>query len=740
MKDKTGKATYLLEGLDCTNCAVKMEEAIKALPGVHNAVINFSAGTLEIEGSPSNMQQIVQDTPRIIQRIEPEVVPRRTDGEAPESTEAKVEKRKEIKEKVNSQFLQLAGGVVIYLGALFFRLPVHMEVGLFLLSYFLIGGKVVAKAFRNLFQGRVFDEHMLMTIATLGAFAIREYPEAVAVMLFYEIGEFLQERAVNKSRRSIQALLAIRSDYAHVKRNNNGHMVQVKPEEVAVGERIVVMPGERVPLDGRIVEGHSLIDTAALTGETLLREVEVGDEVLSGCINTSGLLVVEVEKEYRESTVAKILDLVQNAGSKKAATENFITKFARYYTPVVVGIAAAVAFLPPLFLAGTGAPAAAFSTWFYRGLIFLVISCPCALVISIPLGFFGGIGAASRKGILVKGGNYLEALNKVDSVVFDKTGTMTKGVFAVQGVFPAAGFTAEEVLAWAALAERFSTHPIAHSVIEAFSKQQGFAGRFEDDIAILSYEEKAGMGVKVRSEKGEILVGNSKLLTEEGVADFNWEQRAHNGVREIGETNGFGVAGTVLHVALEQRYMGTLLIADELREDSVEALRNLKRQGVRNLVMLTGDCEAAAVQIAAELQVDRYYANLLPQGKVEKLEQLYEQKGDGSIVFIGDGINDAPVLARADVGIAMGGLGSDAAIEAADVVIMTDEPSKLVTALQIAKKTKRVVWENIILALTVKGLVLTLGAAGIATMWGAVFADVGVAILAVFNAMRVLKS
>lgn len=630
--------------------------------------------------------------------------------------------------KNNIHFWCAGFGIILYLLVLILQFPLYIELAFFLLSYVLIGGEVVFKAVRNLFRGHVFDENTLMTIATIGAFAVREYPEAVAVMLFYQIGEYFQELAVNKSRGSIEALLAIRPDYANIQ--SNGEIVQVKPEEVAVGEEIVIKPGERVPLDGTIVAGNSLVDTAALTGEAMPRELGVGDEVLSGFINNSGLLKVKVQKSYGESTVAKILDLVRNAESKKATTENFITKFARYYTPAVVGIATAVALLPPIFL-----PDAAFSTWLYRGLIFLVISCPCALVISIPLSFFGGIGAASRKGILVKGGNYLEAINRVDTVVFDKTGTMTKGVFQVTDIHPASGYTAQEVLTWAALAESYSTHPLARSIRAAAEGKGSEAGETHgetrgeahEEAHLDSYEELAGFGVKASFAGRVILVGNAKLMQEEGVQDFP---------REKGNEAAFGVN---LHVAVDQHYVGRIVLADQLKEDSVKALRGLKKLGVRNLVMLTGDSEAAAAQVASQLQVDAYFAELLPQDKVAQLEKLKGNKGNGSMVFVGDGINDAPVLARADVGVAMGGLGSDAAIEAADVVIMTDEPSKIVTAMHIAGRTKQVVWQNIILALSVKGAVLALGAAGIATMWEAVFADVGVALLAVVNVMRVLK-
>lgn len=640
-------------------------------------------------------------------------------------------KKESILDEKELEIIRLGSGVLLYLTALVFQLSPWAELGLFLCSYGLIGGEVIYKAARNLLHGRIFDENMLMTIATLGAFAVGEYPEAVAVMLFYQIGELFQDFAVGRSRGSIQALLAIRPDSANVRRE--GQLVCVNPAEVAIGEQIVIKPGERVSLDGRIIEGNSLVDTAPLTGEALPRRLDEGDLILSGCVNTSGLLVVEVLKTYSESTVAKILDLVQNASSKKAPTENFITKFARYYTPVVVGIAATVAIFPPLLL-----PDAAFSNWLYRGLIFLVISCPCALVISIPLSFFGGIGAAARKGILVKGGNYLEALHKVDTVIFDKTGTMTKGEFQVETVNPAPGYTAEEVLAWAAQAERFSNHPIAQSIVAAANDDangstnnnvngnvNGDDGGSKTESIIEAYEEIAGLGIKAVSAGRTVLVGNSKLMQQEGVQGFQ---------------DGGQNPGTTLHVAVDQCYAGSLQIADQLKEDSVDAVRRMKELGVRKLVMLTGDSKDAAAQVAAQLQVDDYYAELLPQDKVAQMERLYLYKGKGSMIFIGDGINDAPVLARADIGVAMGGLGSDAAIEAADVVIMTDEPSKLATAMQIAGRTKQVVWQNIILALTVKGVVLALGAAGFATMWEAVFADVGVALLAVFNTLRVLRN
>lgn len=606
-----------------------------------------------------------------------------------------------------SDLYLLAIGTLIYFVTILCSFSPELELTLFLISYVLIGGEIVYHAFQNICHGQIFDENFLMMIATLGAFAIKVYPEAVAVMLFYRVGEAVQDLAVDRSRRSIQALLEIRPDYANLQKENE--IVRVSPTEVAVGDLIVVKPGERVPLDGRIVEGNSFADTSALTGETVPRRVQVGEEILSGFINTSGLLTVEVTKEYGQSTVAKILDLVQHAGSKKAPTENFITKFARYYTPVVVAIAAILALVPPLIISG-----AVFAEWLYRALVFLVISCPCALVISIPLGFFGGIGGASRNGILVKGGNYLEALNNVEAVVFDKTGTMTQGVFKVTSLEPSAGFKEEELLQYAAWTEAFSTHPIAQSILEFYGEEVS-ADKIE------SYEEIAGRGMKVSVAGKTILAGNRILMVENGICVDVEEE-----------------VGTIVHVAVDGEYVGALVISDEIKKDSRQALEGLKNLGVRKLVMLTGDSKTAAAQVAWELGVEEFYAELLPQEKVEQLEKIYKNKGKGNLIFLGDGINDAPVLARADVGVAMGGLGSDAAIEAADVVIMTDQPSKLVTVMQIARRTKKIVWQNIMLALIVKGVVLILGAAGVATMWEAVFADVGVALLAILNATRVM--
>ena len=547
-----------------------------------------------------------------------------------------------------------------------------------------------------------------MSVSTIGAFAIGEYPEAVAVMLFYQVGEFFQSLAVKRSRKSISDLMDIRPDSATVKRN--GVLQVVSPESVAVGEIIVVKPGEKIPLDGIVVDGESMLDTKALTGESVPRSIRKGDEALSGCINQSGLLTLKVTKSFGESTVSKITDLVENASARKAPTENFITTFARYYTPVVVGMAAVLAIIPPLVLGG------GWSEWLRRGFVFLIVSCPCALVISIPLTFFGGIGAASKRGVLVKGSNYLEALNKVSVVVFDKTGTLTKGVFEVANIIPAAGYQKEQVLEYAAQAESYSNHPIAKSILATYGKPI-------DQKQFSDFEEISGHGISVMVQGKKVLAGNSKLMESEKIAYAACD-----------------AAGTKFYVAADGSYVGCILIADEVKPDSKCAIAELKKIGVEKTVMLTGDDERIGKSVADELGLDAYYAQLLPDQKVEKLEMLDKQKRQGSkLAFVGDGINDAPVLARADVGIAMGGLGSDAAIEAADVVLMTDEPSKLVEAIDVAKATKRIVMQNIVIALGIKSVFLVLGALGMAGMWEAVFGDVGVTIIAVLNAMRILK-
>ena len=581
------------------------------------------------------------------------------------------------------------------------------ELGVYLVCYAVIGWDIVWKAITNILHGQVFDENFLMTIATVGALILGEHSEGVAVMLFYQVGEWFQSYAVSKSRRSITSLMDIRPDYANIEKD--GKLIQVDPEDVQIGDTIIVKPGERVPLDGKIIKGSSTLDTSALTGESMPREVEAGMEVISGCINQTGILTIQTTKEFGESTVAKILDLVENASDKKGRMENFITRFARYYTPVVVFAALALAVLPPLV---TGQ---AFSIWIYRALTFLVISCPCALVISVPLSFFGGIGGASKIGVLVKGSNYLEALAYTETVVFDKTGTLTKGSFAVTEI-QANGMTDEELLELAAYAEDYSNHPISLSIQKAYGKKI-------DNSRITDVQEIAGHGVQAVIDGMTVLAGNAKLMEREHIP-----YTASNAI------------GTVVYVAFDGRYAGCIVIADEIKADAPAAIKTLKAAGIRQTVMLTGDADAVGQDVARRLGLDRAYTELLPADKVDRVEELLAQKSDkGMLAFVGDGINDAPVLARADVGIAMGALGSDAAIEAADVVLMTDEPSKIAAIMQIARKTIRISNENIVFALGVKFLVLILGAVGRANMWAAVFADVGVSVIAILNAIRAMR-
>ncbi|KXB66913.1 cadmium-exporting ATPase [Parvimonas sp. KA00067] len=583
-----------------------------------------------------------------------------------------------------------------------------LQIALFIISYIIVGGDVVKRAVKNIFKGQVFDENFLMSIATIGAFFIGEYPEGVAVMLFYQVGELFQSYAVGKSRKSIASLMDIRPDYANVKKGDE--LVKVDPDEVQIGDIIVIKAGEKIPLDGKVIEGSSMIDTSALTGESVPRKVEVGSDILSGCININGVITVEVTKEFGESTVSKILDLVENASSKKSNSEQFITKFARYYTPVVVIIAVFLAIIPPLVIDG-----ATFSDWIYRALAFLVVSCPCALVISIPLSFFGGIGGASKKGVLVKGSNYLEALAETEIVVFDKTGTLTKGVFNVQEIHPE-GVSKEELLELTAHAESYSNHPISLSLKRAYSKEI-------DNERILDVEEISGHGVIATVDGKKVMAGNIKLMKMMDIPYFKGE-----------------LIGTIVHVAVNNKYIGYIVIADEVKEDSAQAIKELKAANIKQTVMLTGDNKSIGSKVAKELGLDKVYAELLPADKVEKLEELFSQKSKkGKLAFVGDGINDAPVLARADIGIAMGGLGSDAAIEAADVVIMTDEPSKIATTMKISKKTLKIAHQNIVFAIGIKIIVLILSAFGITTMWAAIFADVGVTIIAVLNAFRALN-
>ena len=596
---------------------------------------------------------------------------------------------------------------VLFLCGNLIPLPEWAEMGVFLICYAVAGWDIVWKAITNILHGQVFDENFLMTIATVGALILGEHSEGVAVMLFYQVGEWFQSYAVSKSRKSITSLMDIRPDYANVERD--GKLIQVDPDEVKIGDTIIVKPGERVPLDGKIIKGVSALDTSALTGESMPREVEPGMDVISGCINQTGILTIETTKEFGESTVAKILDLVENASDKKGRTENFISRFARYYTPIVVFAALALAILPPIFLQQP------FGIWIYRALTFLVISCPCALVISIPLSFFGGIGGSSKIGVLVKGSNYLESLAHAEVVVFDKTGTLTKGSFAVSEIH-AVDVKDSQLLEMAAYAEDYSNHPISLSIKAAYGKKI-------DNSRITDVQEIAGHGVQAVIDGKKILAGNAKLMKREHI-----KYAPSSSV------------GTVVYLACDGTYAGCIVIEDEIKADAAAAIKNLKSSGIRRTVMLTGDADAVGKKVAGRLGLDQAYTELLPADKVDRVEDLLKEKSEkGKLVFVGDGINDAPVLARADVGIAMGGLGSDAAIEAADVVLMTDEPSKIAAVMKIARKTIRIANQNIVFALGVKFLVLILGALGKANMWAAVFADVGVSIIAILNAIRAMR-
>ena len=702
---------YLLKGLDCPNCSAKIEKEVGELEGVALSEVNLMKQTLTVSMDHNKAASMLDMVTTIVHSHEPDVEVSEQKADTSVAPDKK-EKTPVYSDDDKKLTIRLISGAVIYavgMGlTLFGHVSLPVELGVLIVAYIILGWDVVWQAVKNITRGQIFDEHFLMSLSTIGAFAIGEYPEAVAVMLFYQVGEFFQSLAVKRSRKSISDLMDIRPDSATVRRN--GELVVVAPETVSIGELIVVKPGEKIPLDGIVTEGESMLDTRALTGESVPRSIRKGEEALSGCVNQSGVLTIKVTKSFGESTVTKIIDLVENASSRKAPTENFITTFARYYTPIVVGMAAILAIIPPVILGG------GWSEWLRRGFVFLIVSCPCALVISIPLTFFGGIGAASKRGVLVKGSNYLEALNKVSVVVFDKTGTLTKGVFKVVDITVEFGFTKEQVLEYAAQAESYSNHPIAKSIQEAF-------GKTIDQSVLSGYEEISGHGIRVLIGGKRVLAGNSKLMDSEKVSYAACQS-----------------AGTKVYIAVDGRYAGCIVIADEVKDDSQNAIASLKKIGVEKTVMLTGDDEKIGKAVAEQLGLDEYYAQLLPDQKVEKLEYLDQHKTKGSkLAFVGDGINDAPVLARADVGIAMGGLGSDAAIEAADVVLMTDEPSKLVDAIDVAKATKRIVMQNIIIALGIKSVFLILGALGIAGMWEAVFGDVGVTIIAVLNAMRILK-
>lgn len=754
---------FILEGLGCANCAAKMEDKISKLEYVSEVSINFATKKLMIE-TKENPRDLLDTLTKIVQKIESHVV-----------VVEKMKKKKANKQQKQNEsccgdhhdeqgqdaccsvhvhkheggccgghdhahdhehshedshehshehdhhdhshenlgkkdILTLSVGIAVFAVAMLFKFSFWTEFTLYLIAYLFVGKDILITAFKNVGRGQLLDENFLMTIASISAFAIQEFSEAVAVIIFFRIGELFESNAINRSRKSIETLLDIRPDFANLKTKEG--LKKISPEDVSVGDVIIVKPGEKIPLDGHVINGESMLDTAVITGESVLRIARVGDEVFSGTINKNGVLTIEVTKEFEESTVSKILELVEKAGNKKAEAEKFITKFAKYYTPAVVAVAALLAVIPPIFIEG-----AHFSEWIYRAAIFLVVSCPCALVISIPLGFFGGIGGASRAGVLVKGGNYLEALNKVDTVIFDKTGTLTKGVFEVTKIKSVGNLTADKLVEYAAYVENYSNHPIAVSICKAYGKEI-------DESVIENYEEISGHGIQATIKGKEVLAGNSKMMEK-----YNIDYKKADGL------------GTTVYISVDGRYEGYIIIADEIKEDTAKGIKELKKIGVQKVVMLTGDQRGVAEAVAKEVGIDEFYAELLPHEKVEKFEQIQKSKNDdGKILFVGDGINDAPVLARADVGVAMGGLGSDAAIEAADVVLMTDEISKLSTSIKIARKTKQIVWQNIVFALGVKGIVLVLGAAGMATMWAAVFADVGVAVIAILNSIRVIKN
>lgn len=687
-----------LEGLNCANCARKIEEKVGKMEGVKESNLNFTTTTLNVKLERKVKEEhAINEIKKIVEALEPHV---------------KVEKKVSGKTNVQRAKFEvkptLIIGTILYLIAVIGNFKGALALILFVASYLLIGGKVVLTAIKNIARGQLFDENFLMTVATIGAFSISEYPEAVAVMLFYEIGETIQGYAVNKSRSSISSLMDIRADYANI--IIDGKEKKVSPETVKVEDVILVKPGEKVPLDGVVIEGESFIDTSALTGESVPRKIVPNDEILSGGINTSGLLKVKVTKKFGESTVSRILEMVENAASKKADTEKFITKFAKVYTPIVVVLAILIAVIPSIFIKD-----ALFSTWLYRALVFLVVSCPCALVVSVPLGFFAGIGGASKKGVLVKGSNYLELLKDLETVVFDKTGTLTEGVFSVTEI-NTNGIDKEKLIEVAAMAESFSNHPIAISIIKEYGKEI-------DKEVIKEYKEISGHGIKAVINNEEVLVGNSKLMNEFNIL--------YNEVDSI---------GTVVYCAINGEFKGSIVISDKIKENAVEALINLKKAGVKKTVMLTGDNKKTAYKVGEKINIDEVHSELLPLDKVREVEELLKRSNkNGKLAFVGDGVNDAPVLARADIGIAMGGIGSDAAIEAADIVLMKDDINALVDAINVSKKTNKILWQNIVFALGIKILVMVLGTFGIANMWTAVFADVGVTIIAIINSTRCFR-
>ena len=727
----------ILNGLDCANCANKIEDKVNKISGVKEATVNFSTTILTAEIKEESIKdEIINEIKSIVKKLEPHVnVEEKTDNkEVKNNTKTCTssccssdnhhhQSSKEeshghshgLREDSNGKIGILKDNWMLILGAIIYAIALLyngsnsiISIILFVGSYLVIGGEVIITAIKNILRGEVFDENFLMSIATIGAFFIGEYPEAVAVMLFYQIGEVFQGYAVNKSRKSISSLMNIRADYANVLRN--GREIKVSPEEVNLEEIIVIKPGERVPLDGTVIEGTSFLDTSALTGESVPREVKIDDEILSGAINDNGVLKVKVNKEYGESTVARILELVENASNKKAPTEKFITKFSKVYTPIVVCIAIVVALVPPVLIKD-----ATFAEWIYKALSLLVVSCPCALVVSIPLGFFSGIGAASKKGILVKGGNYLEALKESEIVVFDKTGTLTKGVFKVTNI-NAKNISEDELLEITAIGESNSNHPIAVSIANAY-------GKAVNKNEIESYKEVAGHGVEAVIKGKKVLLGNSKLMKSNNIS--------YEKVDTI---------GTIIHIAIDREYKGNIVISDEVKENVKEALSELKSVGIKKTIMLTGDSKIVADKVAKSIGIDEVHAELLPSDKVNKVEEILNKKSaNGKVLFVGDGINDAPVLARADIGIAMGGVGSDAAIEAADVVLMKDKVEAISEAIRVSRKTSKILWQNIIFSLAIKIAVMILVIFGLTNMWAAVFADVGVTLLAVLNSMRIIR-
>lgn len=694
-----------LRGLDCASCAGKIEDRTAKLEGVKTASLDFVNKKIKVDiENELDRDRIKDSIIKLVNKFEPGVEVLDLSIKDMDSSHDHSHEHGNFD---THELIRIVSSLILFIIPPLLKLQGGIRLSTYLLAYFIVGYDVLIRAVKNLVNRTPFDENFLMTLATIGAFIIGEYPEGVAVMLFYQVGELFQGMAVNRSRKSIKALTDIMPDYANLEKDNE--IVVVDPTEVRIGDYIIIKPGEKVPLDGLVVEGESSLDTSNITGESVPRSIGVGNQIISGVINNQGLLKVKVEKEFGESTVTKILDLVENASSRKAPTEQFISKFARYYTPAVVFIALGIGILPTLFFNGE------LTDWAYRAFVFLVISCPCALVISIPLGFFGGIGAASKEGILVKGGNFLEALNYVDRVVFDKTGTLTKGVFKVTKVKAYDGYSEDEVLELAAYGESYSNHPIALSILDEY-------GRDIRKEYIVDYREIPGKGISVNIDEADILLGNKGLLIDNNI-DFVEEESI----------------GTVVYVAREGRHVGTIIVSDEIKASVRDDLSSLKDLGVQETIMLSGDNGSTARKVGDLIGIDKVHGDLLPQDKVLKLEEILSESSGKKVAFVGDGVNDAPVLARADVGIAMGGLGSDAAIEAADIVILTDEISKIATGIKIAKKTKRIVSQNIVIALGIKLMVLGLGAAGLASMWQAVFADVGVSLIAILNSIRVLK-